>query len=917
VAQIGVQVAGALEHAHGQGILHRDIKPSNLLLDTRGTVWVTDFGLAKAEDQPNLTHTGDILGTLRYMPPEAFEGRADRRGDVYSLGLTLYELLALRPAFEEKDRHRLIKRVTAEEPERLERLNPRVPRDLVTIVHKAIDRDPGHRYASAVDLAADLQRFLDDEPIRARRVTLGERGWRWCRHNPLVASLMAALALVLLAATVASLLAAAHFDRLARREARTAEDERAARVEAQKAKDEEAVQRRKAEANSTMARAAVAEYFNRISESLLLKEVPDLQPLRLELLQSALAFYKDFLKEYGDDPALRGDLAAAQHALGLIQFELGLSNEASQALTQAIAIREALAQGDHPNAQYRADLGSSYVALGRVRWNANRPADGVRAWQKGLDLLEAARRQDQPASRLAHQLATAHIDVGHSYAEAGLWDEAASHFAESFKAQPSDNPYTWFEHAYLRLIVGDKEGYRRLCSRMLERFGQSPGFDGVGLLAHTCVLDSQALADSTQVVQLADQRLARHTPYSGHTPWSAHVLALAHYRAGRYDTAVAGLRKRLEADAAWQHQVLNWLVLAMAHHRLGQVAEGQKWLHQANQWLEEKMGEMIRGGRGVPAEWTFWRDWVEFLLLRREATALIEGTSVAAGEPWLRLARGRTYARLGQADKADSELQAAAAARPNHPDVWLARGQVFAELGLYDRADADFAQAVDLKPDDPQLWLARGQILGRLGRWRQAGPALDRVIALNPSHHWAWYISAPLRLEVGDVKGYRQLCREMLEHFGKTQDPRIAERTAKATLLLPAAADELDLPAQLAERALLVDATDGLRPYAELAKGLAEYRQGNFSAADQRVRKLVAVERPHWNLAVPAHLVLAMAQQRQGQSEAARASLARAVEILDQRVPRVADTGEEGWHDWLICRILRREAETLIGKQAK
>ncbi len=142
VASIGVQVAGALEYAHKQGVRHRDIKPSNLLLDTRGTVWVTDFGLAKMDDQQNLTHTGDILGTLRYMPPEAFEGRSDARGDVYSLGLTLYEMLAFRPAFAERERNRLIKQVTQTEPARLGTLNRQVPQDLETIVHKAIDKDP-------------------------------------------------------------------------------------------------------------------------------------------------------------------------------------------------------------------------------------------------------------------------------------------------------------------------------------------------------------------------------------------------------------------------------------------------------------------------------------------------------------------------------------------------------------------------------------------------------------------------------------------------------------------------------------------------------------------------------------------------------------------------------------------------------
>ena len=144
MANIGRQVADALDYAHKQGVLHRDVKPSNLLLDLRGTVWVTDFGLAKVAGPgaENLTHTGDILGTLRYMPAEAFEGKSDARSDVYSLGLTLYELLAKRPAFDEKDRNRLIKQVTTAEPTPLDRVNREIPRDLVTIVQKAIEKEP-------------------------------------------------------------------------------------------------------------------------------------------------------------------------------------------------------------------------------------------------------------------------------------------------------------------------------------------------------------------------------------------------------------------------------------------------------------------------------------------------------------------------------------------------------------------------------------------------------------------------------------------------------------------------------------------------------------------------------------------------------------------------------------------------------
>jgi len=268
VAHIGAQVADALEYAHRQGIVHRDIKPSNLLLDTRGTVWVTDFGLAKTDDQQNLTHTGDLLGTLRYMPPESFEGKSDPRGDIYSLGLTLYELLLLQPAFQEKDRNKLIKQVTTGEPPALDRCRRDIPRDLVTIVHKAIDREPGRRYASAGDFQADLQRFLDDEPIRARPISNGERLLRWGRRHPGVAILMGVLALILVGVTVASLFAAARFDRLAQQQMQLADQEKAtaaserearrAAEEAKNAADEaksaaeeankrEATQRRRAE----------------------------------------------------------------------------------------------------------------------------------------------------------------------------------------------------------------------------------------------------------------------------------------------------------------------------------------------------------------------------------------------------------------------------------------------------------------------------------------------------------------------------------------------------------------------------------------------------------------------------------------------------------------------------------------------
>jgi serine/threonine protein kinase/WD40 repeat protein len=202
VAQAGLQAAEALAYAHKQGVLHRDVKPSNLLLDTHGQVWITDFGLAKADDSDDLTNTGDLVGTLRFMAPERLEGRCDVRSEVYGVGVTLYEMVTLRPAFAASDRMAMLDQLRFGAPPRPSRCEPHIPRDLETIILKAMARDPAERYATAEDLAADLRRFLADRPIQARRTPWHERTWRWCRRNPLVATLSGALLLLLTATAV-------------------------------------------------------------------------------------------------------------------------------------------------------------------------------------------------------------------------------------------------------------------------------------------------------------------------------------------------------------------------------------------------------------------------------------------------------------------------------------------------------------------------------------------------------------------------------------------------------------------------------------------------------------------------------------------------------------------------------------------
>ncbi len=202
VAEIGLQAADAIRYAHKQGVLHRDVKPANLILDGE-IVWVTDFGLAKMMNTEGLTATGDILGTLQYLPPECLTGTADPRSDVYGLGATLYELLTLEPPYSADSPARLIKKLADADPPAPRALNPNIPRDLETIVLKAMAREPSARYASAHDLAHDLEAFLDDRPIKARRTTMLSRAWRTCRRNPAIASLAfsTAAALVLAAVT--------------------------------------------------------------------------------------------------------------------------------------------------------------------------------------------------------------------------------------------------------------------------------------------------------------------------------------------------------------------------------------------------------------------------------------------------------------------------------------------------------------------------------------------------------------------------------------------------------------------------------------------------------------------------------------------------------------------------------------------
>ena len=174
IADLGRQAAAALQHAHETAVVHRDAKPSNLIVEASGQLWVTDFGLAQVSDMSQLTAAGDLLGTLRYMSPEQATGQrgvVDRRSDIYSLGITLYELAAGRAAFATEDRATLLKVILSELPKPVQRVVPGIPRDLATIIGKAIAKLPSERYSTSRALENDLRRFLNGIPIEARPPT--------------------------------------------------------------------------------------------------------------------------------------------------------------------------------------------------------------------------------------------------------------------------------------------------------------------------------------------------------------------------------------------------------------------------------------------------------------------------------------------------------------------------------------------------------------------------------------------------------------------------------------------------------------------------------------------------------------------------------------------------------------------------
>lgn len=371
--------AKAVDYAHDRGVIHRDLKPANVLVDADGQPKVTDFGLAKiSQGKEDLTTTGQIMGTPNYMPPEQAAGAHDRVGphsDVYSLGAVLYCLLTGRPPFQAPTVLEMLRQVAEQDPVSPRRLNPGIPVDLETICLKCLDKDPKDRYATAGELAADLQRFQSGIPVLARPVGRSERLWRWCRRNPMVAGLMAAVAASLLLGVVFS----TYYAMMANR--------RAAEAEANL---------QQADRNFRKAREAVDRFFVRVTEDTLLNQ-PGMQPLQHELLTEALDYYRQFLDEREDDPSLRDELAETHFRVGLITEAIESPEAALPSIEKALALQQELLAESPNDVKRLKAVGDTLTALARVRFRSDGAEAALDTCLEAVTIREKILEQDEDA----------------------------------------------------------------------------------------------------------------------------------------------------------------------------------------------------------------------------------------------------------------------------------------------------------------------------------------------------------------------------------------------------------------------------------------------------------------------------------------------------------------------------------------
>ena len=394
VAQIGIQVAHALAYAHQQGTLHRDIKPANIILDARANAWVADFGLAKIANHEDLTQTGDIIGTIQYLAPEALQGHYDARSDVYGLAMTLYELLTLQAPFQNMNTLELLKHMGEHDPVRPRLLNSAIPGDLETIVLKGSARNLADRYQSSEEFAADLRRFVEDRPIAARKIGNLERFIRWRRRNRLISTLSAVAVASLLFALIAGWVGYVKTNDALEKESKRREEADAAK--------------KRSEMNERMSLQAFEEIFNQIG-TVTPMPVPMPMPApngphggpakppresleNAEMLQTILKFYDRFAAANETNGNLQFEAAKAHARVGELRMRMGEWEASENAYRRALAMAEKLSADKKEHTDYTAFAAHAHFGLGSALHRRHRDQEEEKQYREALALQSKVMR---------------------------------------------------------------------------------------------------------------------------------------------------------------------------------------------------------------------------------------------------------------------------------------------------------------------------------------------------------------------------------------------------------------------------------------------------------------------------------------------------------------------------------------------
>jgi tetratricopeptide (TPR) repeat protein/tRNA A-37 threonylcarbamoyl transferase component Bud32 len=564
-AGLVAQVARAVHYAHQRGILHRDLKPGNILLDASGQPHVTDFGLAKRlGEETALTQTGAIIGTPSYMAPEQAGGI--RRGvtiaaDVYALGAILYELLTGRPPFRAETPLATLLLVQEKQPESPRTHCPGLSRDLETICLKCLEKEPGRRYVSAADLADDLERYLGGEPIRARPAGPAGRLWRWCRRRPVVAGLSVALLFSLVGGLGLALWKGHEAEANLR--------------EADEQKELAQNHATRAEERFLLAHRAVNDFCSRVEAEL--ANTPGLQPVRRKLLQEALTYYKEFLRQRGDDPGLRAELADAYHRIAWITAEVGSKAEALAAHQQTQCIYQALVAADPDNESFQVKLASAYHNVAMLQVETGQVADGTANYEKAIALTQdmvrrhpADRQQRYFLANSFNNLANLHRKAGRNTEAIKLHNKARDLRAQLVKEDPKNPQYRSVLASTLQNLgvahesVGKHrealelyEQARDLRLQLTRDHPKASQFRGeLAASWHTVGVAQERLGDRAKALKAYEQaltlreELARaHPGVTGHQlalASSHYSLGVAHGAYGQYARALASHRRAVD-----------------------------------------------------------------------------------------------------------------------------------------------------------------------------------------------------------------------------------------------------------------------------------------------------------------------------------------------------------------------------------